>query len=126
MALVVAFLFCVAFVELFVRLRLLADARAIMRVSRESLAVLTDRGLSDDDKEKLIRRRTVEMFKATFAFIAKFAGLCLMLYLLYLLVSGWSAPLGDELFAHFMSVPSLLALTLVTMGYVWVRNVVGK
>lgn len=126
MSYLIALVFCVIFVELIFILRIIVDAKSILSVAKESLGILQSNSLSDDEKEKQIRQCSLNLFKATFTFAGKVLFIILVLGLIYLLID-WSMPQTATLVAQaFSSVMILIILTVVTMIYVWIRNVFVK
>jgi len=116
----------VVFFELFVRLRLLDDAGAILATSREAFGALSRSELGDDEKERMARRASVAIFGATGRFAAKFALICGVLYMLYLgLVAV--APALREPFLHAIVAPvPLVVLTAVMVAYGKFRGVAKR
>lgn len=62
MNLVASVLVVVSFVVLLYCLRLVEQAREVLVVSRNSLAVLTDSALSDEAKEKALQKSAIRLF----------------------------------------------------------------
>ena len=80
------FLFSVAFVELFIRLKLSRDIHSVIELSRKGVGELMSPEMDDEEKEVFIRRRAFEVFKATFLLLTKFFSVFLILYAFYLMV----------------------------------------
>ena len=117
---------CVAFIELFILLDVTGKVKSVLNVSREAAAVLMSSDMSDDEKEAIIRRSSLDLFKATFSFTLKFAIIFLVLYGLYEAFVYVFPESGQALYESMFSWIVILALTAVGMGYVWVRNKVLK
>jgi len=120
------FLFCVVFLELFLLLDLRQAAIAIVARSREAVRIMVAKDISDDDKEKFMRRASLAMLKATATFTLKLLGIFAVLYAIFLgavaLIPDLERPLRDSL----VSPPITLTLTIATVLYAWVRNAVLK
>ncbi len=114
--------FCVAFVELFIRLNLSKDIQSIIELSRGGLGVLMSPEMDDDQKEAFVRRKSLELFKATFVFTAKFLSVFGVLYAIYFFVKQFSSETAEAIIDVFLSPAALVILTVVTMLYVWVRK----
>lgn len=117
------FFFCIAFVELFILLNLAGNVHSVVELSREAVGVLLSTHMDDDDKEVVMRRKSVELFKATFLFVAKLLSVFLILYAIYFVIEQISSETGQAILDGFQSLSILLILTVAAMGYVWLRNV---
>jgi hypothetical protein len=117
-------LFCVVFFELFLSLRIGADALAIMARSQESMRVLMSAELSDDDKEVFVRRASAQIFIATLRFAAKFALIGLALYALFWCTVTVFPNSERPLLKSLVSPLVIVALTIATMAYAWIRKAV--
>ena len=117
-------LFCIVFFELFVSLRIGTDAVAIMARSQEAMRVLTSAQLSDDDKEIFTRRASAQIFIATLRFAAKFALIGLVLYALFWCTVSVFPNSERPLLKSFVSPLVIVALTVATMAYAWIRKAV--
>ncbi len=120
------FLFCVAFVELFILLNLSGDFHSVIEFSRKGLGVLMSSEMDDEEKELSIRRRSLELFKATFLLAAKFFSVFLIFYALYFMLRRFSSETGEAVLAGFQSLTVLVILTVATMFYVWIRMSFAK
>ena len=120
------FLFSVAFVELFILLRLSRDIHSVVELSRKGVGVLMSPEMDDEEKELFIRRRALELFKATFLLLAKFFSVFLILYAFYFIVTQFSSETGEAVLAGFQSLTVLLILTVATVFYVWIRRSFAK
>ncbi len=116
----------VVFFELFVRLRLLDDAAAILVISRGAFGQLSRADLGDAEKERLARRSSVAIFSATARFASKFALICGVLYVLYLGLVA-IAPGLREPFLHAIVAPvPLVALTVGMVVYARFRGLARR
>ena len=118
------FALSVVFFELFVRLRLAADASSIVGKSREAMGVLASANLGDDEKEILARRSSLQIFRSTALFTAKFALIGVVLYFLYVAFVAVFPARRQEFLAALMSPVALLILTAGVAGYAWLRTFV--
>lgn len=116
------FLFCVAFVELFILLKLSGDIHSVIKLSRKSVGVLMSSEMDDEEKELFIRRSALELFKATFLLLAKFFSVFLIVYAVYFIIKRFSSETGEAVLAGFQSLTVLLILTVATIFYVWIRK----
>lgn len=117
---------CVTSVELFVLLGLRHDIVAMISVSREAVGILTSSRLADLEKEVLLRRKSLELFRLTAVFSSKFLLICLFACLIYASVVGLSPEAGKTLLENLVSLDGLALLTAVMMCYVWARNAIRK
>ncbi len=67
----------ILFYELFVRLNVISDIQKVFNVAPAALKVIRSTTLSDEEKEKSVRRMSLEVLKDTFIFTAKLAGILL-------------------------------------------------
>lgn len=114
---------CILFVEAFIRLGLHKEAGAVLSGSRDGLGILTAAELGDDDKERLVRRASLEILRTTGLLALKLALLASLLYAAYRgFVAAFpsiEAPMAQSL----VSLPGLVALTAASAGYAWLRHV---
>jgi hypothetical protein len=118
--------FSIVFVELFMLLAIIPDAQAVLKLSGKSVNVMKSKSMSDSQKEAFMRKNSVTMFATTLKFIAKFILIFAILFGLFQLVEIWSAPTAQAIAKHFISVTPMVVLTMVTMIYVWIRNVIRR
>ena len=119
-------LFGIAFLELFLLFGIVETARSILARSRESMGVLMDPEMDDEQKEVHMRRGSLALFKATGAFSLKFLAVFAILYAVFLALVIAIPSLEEPLLRSFVSPVTIVALTLAVMFYAWVRNVVRK
>ncbi len=117
-------LFGVVFFELFLLLQIGTDAMAIIARSQEAMRVLVSPQLSDDDKEVFVRRASGQIFVATLRFAGKFALIGLALYALFWCLVTVFPDSERELLQSFVSPLVIVALTVATVAYAWVRKTV--
>ena len=117
---------CLVFLELLVRMAVVRDAMIVVTTSREATRVMASDNMGDDAKEKFVRGAALSIFKATLRVAAKFVAILLVLYALFRVVAALSPATGQELLAALTAPVPLVAVTLATVAYAWVRGrVVG-
>ena len=114
---------CIAFIELFIALRIQQDAAVLIARSRDAMSVITSRDLDDDQKEAYTRKASVEMFKLTGLFVVKFLAIAVALFVIYWVTVSTFPDLRAPILASFVSPLFLLGLTVLAIIYVWVRSV---
>jgi len=114
----------IIFVELFIAFKILKDAQAVMSLSLESVNTMKSSNMSDREKEAFMRKNSVIMLVTTLKFIAKFFAIFGIIYSLILIVFNLYPHLSEPIIDSFTSLVPMLILTLVTMVYVWGRNVI--
>lgn len=115
---------CIAFIELFIWLDTKREAVSLLAQSRDAMSVVMSSDLGDEEKEVLVRRASVELFKCTFLFLGKFLAIVAVLYFIYLATVVAFPDLRIPIQESFVSPIVLVGLTLLATVYVWVRNVV--
>ncbi len=120
------FIISIIFVELFIALKILPDAQNVLKLSSESVNVMKSKQMTDDEKEAFMRTNSVTMMKATLKFSAKFISIFVVLFALIYAVELYSKPLATQLSESFYSLTLMSLLTLVTLAYVWIRNVIRR
>jgi hypothetical protein len=113
---------CLAFVEMFILLKVMEDTQSILVLSRQAVDVLVSKEMSDDKKEVFMRKRSLALFKATFCFTLKFLAIFAVLFAVYFAVNRFFPPYGRIMADGMYSVRVLAVLTAGTMVYVWIRN----
>jgi len=116
----------IIFVELFIALKILPDAQNVLKLSSESVKVMQSRQMTDDEKEAFMRKNSVTMMKATLIFSAKFISIFVVLFAFIYGVELYSVDLATQLSESFYSLTLMSLLTLVTLVYVWIRNVIRR
>lgn len=117
---------CVIFVELFLFLDLRRQAAAILRQARQSVSVLTDRDVGDDEKEAFVRSAALGVLGTTGGFAAKLALIAGVLYAAYR-GAAWAFPgLEDALLRDAVSPVVVVTVTLTAVCYAWARDAVVK
>lgn len=119
-------LFSILFVELFILFNIVPDARAVMQLSGESVGVMKSKEMTDDQKEEYMRKNSLKMFVQTLKFSGKFLLIFLVLGIVFFLTEIASPSIAKSVAVHFVSVIPMVILTVATLIYVWIRNVVRR
>ena len=120
-----ASLFGIVFLELFLFLGLRREVLRIHDGSREAFRILASNA-SDDDKEAAMRRGSLRLFAATGLLLLKFLGIVAVLALLYWGVVALFPEREAALQASFVSPAGIAVLTITTLLYAWIRHVAVK
>jgi cytochrome c biogenesis protein CcdA len=116
----------VAGLELFLALKVPARIAEMARVARDSVRVLASASLSDAEKEIAARQGSLELMRATLAFLARFLLVCLVGYAGYLLVVRFLPQERDPIHRLLVSPMGLVALTIAVAGYLRLRHAVRQ
>jgi len=112
------------FFEAFVRLHALAPMRAVLSIGPQGLRTIASSTLSDDEKERIARQLSKQMFRATAEMIVKLALAAAAAALtLWLGARLLSVPL-DALEDALLSLPVMIGLLVATLGYARLRHVI--
>jgi hypothetical protein len=114
----------IIFVEAFFFLRLDRQARGVFVIARDAMSVLADGRLGDEEKESCARRASHLILKMTAVVVVKLAAIGGALYALFLGTATLFPGSADDLLAALTSPIVLVALTLVAIGWVWIRNAI--
>lgn len=125
MTLVLAALFGIVFLELFMLLDLRREVVRIRDGSTDAFRMLASNA-SDDEKEAAMRRGSLQLFAATGLLLLKFLGIVAALALLYWGVVAIFPEREAALQASFVSPAGIAILTVTTALYAWVRHVAVK
>ena len=116
----------IIFVEAFLFLKLDRQARGVFVIARDAMSVLADGRLRDEEKESCARRAARLVLTMTAIVVLKLAALGGVLYALFV-GTEWLFPASAErIFAALASPIVLVAVTLVTLGWVWVRHALRR
>ena len=116
----------IVFQELFVRLGVLGDVRRVMRVAPNAVRVIRSAEMSDLEKERTVRRMSVEVLRDTLGFTVKLAlilGACVAVAALAQALFGLSPDGLSGLLATWWA---LAALVLVMPLYAKLRARGGR
>ncbi|HKY00041.1 MAG TPA: hypothetical protein VJL86_10015 [Steroidobacteraceae bacterium] len=125
MTLMLAALFGIVFLELFMLLDLRREVVRIRDGSTDAFRMLAS-DASDDEKEAAMRRGSLRLFAATGLLLLKFLGIVAALALLYWGVVAIFPEREAALQASFVSPAGIAILTVTTALYAWVRHVAVK
>jgi hypothetical protein len=117
---------CVVFIELFLFLDVSKQLGSTISLSKEALDVLKSSTIEDEEKEVIIRRKSLSIFKVTLFFTSKFLLIFFILYVIYLLSIHWFFVSEKEFAEKIFSLQILLSMTIVSMLYIFIRNVIKK
>ena len=116
----------IVFVEIFIATNILSSAHSISAASRRAISTFRSPEMSDDEKEIIIVGMSKDIAIATFVFSAKFILILLFLYGLYIAAVQLSLITQDEFLDSMQSLRTIIALTVLAVVYIQVRNVVLK
>ena len=119
-------LMSIIFVELFLFLKIIADAQSVMALSSKSVKVMQSKEMNDREKEKFMRTNSVTMLSTTFKFIGKFIFIFAVLFGVLWSIAQYEPVLASQIESDFYSITIIISLTLATLGYVWIRNVIRR
>ena len=119
-------LMSITFVELFLFLKIIADAQSVMALSAKSVKVMQSKKMSDREKEKFMRTNSVTMLSTTFKFIGKFILIFAVLFGILWAIAQYEPTLASQIESDFYSITIIIGLTIATLGYVWIRNVIRR
>ncbi|PHS17562.1 MAG: hypothetical protein COA86_09755 [Kangiella sp.] len=119
-------LMSVIFVELFLFLKIITDAQSVMALSAKSVKVMQSKKMTDREKEKFMRTNSVTMLSTTFKFIGKFILIFAVLFGILWSIAQYEPMLASQIESDFYSITIIIGLTLATLGYVWIRNVIRR
>jgi hypothetical protein len=111
---------------MFILMGIIPDAQAVIKLSGQSVNVMKSKEMTDDQKEEFMRKNSLTMFLQTMKFMLKFILIFVVLFGLLYLTEIVSLPLAEKVAQHFVSVIPMVGLTIATMIYVWIRNVVRR
>ena len=123
---IVLMLMSIIFVELFLFLKIIADAQSVLSLSSESVKVMQSKKMSDREKEKFMRTNSVTMLTTTFKFIGKFILIFAVLFGIVWTVAQYESELAAQIESDFYSIYIIIGLTVATLAYVWIRNVIRR
>ena len=113
------FFLSVVFIELFILLGINDSVKSVLRISRDAYSVIMSVELDENEKEQSIRRASLDMFKITLVFLAKFIIVLPALYILYLVLSSLFS-LSEERLIEVSFLPQTI-LALIFIGFLYIR-----
>lgn len=120
------FICCVIFVELFFLFRVLGHITSLVRISRQAADELMSSRLDDAGKEAFARQASLKVSRELLMFIVKFVLIVGILYAVYLLSVALFPDSREAFLNSFRSPLDIAVLTVASVGYVWVRNVIRR
>jgi len=116
----------VVFVEVLVRTKLVALTRSLGSSFNESLAIMKEKGISDELKQKKIlgqsKRTMIQSMKILFSLAFSTA-----VFLLVYLSICFSAGTGPRESIQFLLLPvSQIAMVILAIGYIYLRKYLSK
>ena len=116
----------IIFVEAFFFLGLGKQARGVFAIARDAMSVLADGRLGDEEKESCARRASGLILKMTAVVVLKLAAIGGVLFALFLGMTRLFPATAQDLFAALTSPVMLAVVTLVAIGWVWMRNAIRR
>ena len=116
---------CIIFIEFIIRLKIINHALKIYTNTKEAVKVITS-DLSDDDKERLIKKSSLNIFSKTFWLVFSFFFIGLVLFGVYYLSILIFPLLEESIQSVFVSPLMLVLLTLFSILYINIRNVISE
>lgn len=113
-----------AFFEAFVRLDALAPLRVVVRAGPEGFRTISSAVMTDDEKELAVRQLSGQLLRATAEMVLKVALATAAAALVIWIGARLLALPWDAVEERLLSVPVILALVVVTLGYARVRHVI--
>jgi len=106
---------CILFLAVFERLKLVASTRALFAGMRQAMGVMTNRELSDDEKEIAIQRHAVSALKGA---VMLTVGLAATLFAAAIppVAADWMGWIDLDAFVDFSLDPWVLLATVVIIG----------
>ena len=116
----------IIFVEAFFFLGLGKQTRGVFAIARDAMTVLADRRLGDEEKEWCARRASGLILKMTAVVVLKLAAIGGVLLALFFGVVKLFPASAEDLVAAVASPLVLAVVTLVAIGWVWMRNAIRR
>jgi hypothetical protein len=114
----------VLFIELFILLDINDTIGSVFRISRDAYSIMKSSELDENEKERFVRRSSLDMFKITLVFLVKITFILLALYGLYILLSS-VLPLSEDRLIEVSFLPqTIIALILLSFLYIRLRSVI--
>jgi len=118
------FLLCITFIELFILLNLNSNIKSVLGRSRNAYEVIMSTELNDEEKEKRVRKSSLDIFRDTIIFFVKMILMTLILYIFYKVLLFLFSLSEDQVIAVSLSLYTVVALTLAALFYGWLRSVI--
>lgn len=117
-------LFAITAFELFLLLRMSADATALCKLAQESVRVLILSEATEHEKELLARQVSGEIVRSTWYFTLKFLSIVLALYFLFVLITIPLPHLRRPILNAAVSPVALVVLTIAVLCYGTARRAI--
>jgi hypothetical protein len=112
------------FIELFILFKINDSVKSMLQVSRDAYSIIMSTELDEDEKERSIRRASLEIFKITLTFFVKFMIVLLALYVLYEILSSLFSLSAEQLIEVSFLPQTILLLILIGFLYIRLRSVI--
>lgn len=116
----------IIFVELFLWFKIIKDAREVFKLSSKSIETMKSKTMKDKEKEDFMRKNSLIMLLTTLKFITKFITIFAIIYIVVMILLTFFPHLTSSVTTGFTSLVPMAILTLVTLMYVWGRNVISS
>ena len=117
-------LLSVLFIELFVLVDITHSVKSVLRISRDAYSTMMSSELDEKEKEKFVRRSSLDMFKITLVVLVKITFILMALYVLYIILSSMFSLSEDRLIEVSFLPQTILALILFGFLYIRLRSVI--
>lgn len=118
------FLLCILFIELFILFDINSNIKSVLHLSREAFKIIMSTELDDEEKEKLVRKSSLDIFKATLLFLTKVVLVFLVLYVVYKVLLLSFSLSEDRIIEVSFFLHTIVSLTLMGLLYSWLRSVI--
>lgn len=116
----------IAFVETFMRAGVAVQVNSMLQVSREAVAVMSSRTLTDEQKEQRIRRSAGTLFVASIGVGMRLLIAVLTVGAIYVVATKLLAVPTQELYEGMLSPTGILVLTAAAVIYLKVRYAIRQ
>ena len=114
-------LMCVLVVEAFYGLKIMSHMRSIISHSKNAIACILSKHISDKEKEKTARTSSHAILKDTLLFVGKFAIAVSMIFLTYLLLFQFTGISFTNFTSFIMNWSVIVVLTFFSIAYIKIR-----
>ena len=113
----------VIFIECFIFFKINRLANEMFNIAKVSIITIHS-DVSDDDKEKIVRSSSIQLFKLLIMFIVKISVIALIIIGVYNMVSYIDLNSRREIYNQLDSVFLLVSITIFSSIYIFLRNVI--
>lgn len=124
MVYILIYLLCILFIELFILFDINSNIKSVLHLSREAFKIIVSKELTDEEKEKLVRNSSLEIFKTTLLFITKVMLVFLVLFVVYKVLLISFSLSEDRFIEVSFFLHTIVSLTVMGVLYSWLRSVV--